>query len=161
MAQQFTGADAGNECTFTQRRQRRGTPQSFGGMNHTTWNEIVAALDSADADTCVEAASRLHRESEADDVPRLIELLADDSFFIREAAAWPLAELAGPSVLQELLAAYQRGFDEGHDNDGFTAALLEIPALHPTSTKPALHLIAESSLEPMQSHAVWLLEFCE
>lgn len=36
MAQQFTGADAGNECTFTQRRQRRGTPQALCIMSKIT-----------------------------------------------------------------------------------------------------------------------------
>ena len=129
-------------------------------MNQKTWNDIVAALNSQDVDACVTAASRLHKESEAADVPNLLNLLNDKSFFVREAAAWPLAELAGAAVLRDLFAAYQRGFDEGHDNDGFTAALLEVPALHPES-KSALQSIAESGSGPIKAHARWLLEFCE
>lgn len=35
VAQQFTGADAGNECTSTQCRQRRGTPQALSGNQMT------------------------------------------------------------------------------------------------------------------------------
>lgn len=129
-------------------------------MNEKTWNEIVAGLNSQDVDACVAAATRLHKESESADVQRLLGLLDDDSFFVREAAAWPLAELAGPSVLQDLFVAYQRGFDEGHDNDGFTAAILEIPALHPAA-KLAIQSIIETSSEPMKGHARWLLEFCD
>jgi len=130
-------------------------------MKDSTWNEIVALLTGTDMDAWVSAASRVHEESEPEDVPRLLELLKHESFFVREAAAWPLAELAGPSVLPELLLAYQRGFDEGHDNDGFTAALLEIPALHPSTTKAVLALIIQSNPEPTKDHAKWLQEFCE
>lgn len=64
-------------------------------MNENTWNEIVAGLKSDDVDMCVAAAARLHKECEAEDVPRLLALLNDESFFVREAAAWPLAKLAG------------------------------------------------------------------
>lgn len=129
-------------------------------MNGNTWNEIVAALMSEDVAVCVAAASRLHKESDAADVPRLLALLNDGSFFVREAAAWPLAELAGPSALREMFVAYQRGFDEGHDNDGFTAALIEVASLNPEATKAALNSIIRLAAEPMKGHAQWLLEFC-
>lgn len=109
----------------------------------------MAGLNSKDVDECVTAASRLHKESETGDVAKLVALLNDNSFFVREAAAWPLAELAGPAVLRELFVAYQRGFDEGHDNDGFSAALLEVPALHP-ATRSMLQTIIENSSEPMK-----------
>jgi hypothetical protein len=109
----------------------------------------------------VEATSQLHREAEADDVPRLIELLQHESFFVREAAAWPLVELAGPKVLPELLAAYQRGFDDGQDNDGFTAALLEIPSLYPAESRAAITSIIATAAEPLLGHAKWLVEFCK
>jgi hypothetical protein len=130
-------------------------------MDPTAWNEIVLALGERDVPTCVDAATRLHAEADINDVPRLKELLQNESFFVREAAAWPLAELAGPSALPELFAAYQRGFGEGHDNDGFTAALLEIPALHRTETKPALLLLMGFGGDKIREHAEWLLEFCE
>lgn len=130
-------------------------------MKDGTWNEIVAQLTGPDMDAWVIAATRIHTESDEQDVPRLLELLKHDNFFVREAAAWPLAELAGPTVLPQLFAAYQQGFDDGHDNDGFSAALLEIPALHPSTTKATLALIVQSSPEPVKGHAEWLLEFCE
>jgi len=139
----------------------RRSRQTLGAMETTVWNTIVSALSHPSVAACVEAAARLQAEAGTEDIPNLLALLESDDFFIREAAAWPLAELTGPTVLPELLSAYQRGFDEGHDNDGFTAALLEIPALHPKEAKLALERIAKSTEEPMRGLAHWLLEFCE
>ena len=130
-------------------------------MEHTDWLSIVSGLSNPDVNTCVNAAARLRAEAGKADIPRLLELLGSNDFFIREAAAWPLAELEGPKVLVELLLAYQRGFDESHDNDGFTAALLEIPALHPKETRPSLERILEVAQDPMRGNAAWLLEFCQ
>ena len=129
-------------------------------MNTEAFSSITAALHDKDVDTCVEAAERLHKESEAEDIPKLLELLQSDDFFVREAAAWPLVELAGTRLLPELFAAYQRGFDEGHDNDGFTAALLEIPAIFPNEARQVLEHIIGTTQEPTRGHASWLLEFC-
>ena len=130
-------------------------------MNTSSWNATIADIEALD-DRSVLAAARLHAESTFEDVPRLLELLERaENFFIREAAAWPLAKLAGAQVLPELLRAYQRSFDEGHDNDGFTAALLEIPAIHLKHAKAALSKLASEAPEPMRGHAKWLLEFCE
>ncbi len=130
-------------------------------MEATAFSEIVSALAVRDVKTCTAAAARLHAEATVDDVQRLVSLLESDDFFVREAAAWPLAELSGPAVLGELFVAYQRGVDEGHDNDGFTAALLEIPALYPNEARAALVEIVHSAIEPLRGHAEWLLEFCE
>jgi hypothetical protein len=131
-------------------------------MDATAWDEVLADLAARDVDRNVAAASRLHTEATIEDVPKLLSLLNEGSnFFIREAAAWPLAELAGPTVLRELFVGYQRGFDEGHDNDGFTAALIEIAALYPREARVALSNIAASAEEPMRGHAQWLIEFCE
>ena len=129
-------------------------------MNTTEWRSLVAALEAPDVLACVEAAARLQAEAGAEDIPRLLELLENESFFVREAAAWPLAVLNGPSLLPQLFVAYQRGFDEGHDNDGFTAALLEIPALYPAEAPEALSSFIKLSEEPLRGHAEWLLEFC-
>lgn len=131
-------------------------------MESPDWEEVVVALDSRDEDVAVAAAERLHAEATTEDVPRLLNLLeVGKDFFVREAAAWPLAELSGPAVLRELFVAYQRGFDEGHDNDGFTAALLEVPALHPLNTRPVLERLASNEAGPIRKYAQWLLEFCQ
>lgn len=129
-------------------------------MNTASWEMTISELEALD-ERSVTAATRLHEEATLEDVPRLINLLEKaDNFFVREAAAWPLAELAGVQVLPQLLRAYQKGFDEGHDNDGFTAALLEIPAIFPGAAKAALSELIQSADEPIRGHAKWLLEFC-
>jgi HEAT repeat protein len=130
-------------------------------MNLNAWNEIVSALSERDISTCVDAASKLHMSATSEDIPQSLSLLDSADFFIREAAAWPLAELAGTSVLPQLLTAYQRGFDEGHDNDGFTAALLEIPALFGSEAKHSIARLAETAEGAKKDNALWLLEFCE
>jgi len=129
-------------------------------MTDQEWIDILIDLASQDVDTAVAAAAKIHDESTAGDVPRLLELLQSPDFFVREAVAWPLAELAGPDVLPQLLEAYQLGFSQGHDNDGFTAALLEIPALYPDLAPHALAKLINQSDEPILGHAKWLQEFC-
>jgi hypothetical protein len=133
----------------------------FNLMNAAAWSEAVAALHSRDVDTCVAAAERLHKDSTPEDVPALLELLKTGDFFEREAAAWPLAEISGASHLGELLSAYQQSFEEGHDNDGFTAALLEIPALFPAEARSELTKLASVVKGPVRAHCLWLLDFCE
>ena len=129
-------------------------------MTDQEWSDVLVELTSHDVDTAVKAAAKINDASTAADVPRLLGLLKSTDFFEREAAAWPLAELAGPDVLPQLLEAYQLGFEQGHDNDGFTAALLEIPVLHPELTPRALAKLIEQASEPMRSHAKWLQKFC-
>lgn len=101
-------------------------------LSNEQWDQIVLALRSADdVDAMCAAAEWLHRSSTLDDAPRLSSLLNDDDAIVREAAAWPLSELAGVAHLRELLNAYQRGFDDGLDNDGFTTALIELAVSRP------------------------------
>jgi hypothetical protein len=134
-------------------------------MTITEWEEIVATLhdfDSFEGDVpvAIRAAEHLHRSARVEDVPRLLMLLEDENFFVREAAAWPLSELAGAKYLEELLRAYQRGFDDGHDNDGFSAALADMALMDPIGVKQALQSFLECADESMQGHATWLLQFC-
>lgn len=68
-------------------------------MNDSDWAALVRDLKNVDdVDVMVAATQRLHRIATPDDLPRLRTLLLDDSFFVREAAAWPLSELAGASA---------------------------------------------------------------
>ena len=66
--------------------------------------------------------------------------------------------MAGAHVLPQPLAAYQRGFDDGHDNDGFSAALLEIPALFPESQSVVARQL-ETAKGTLREHLEWLLTF--
>ena len=128
-------------------------------MEHSRWLSLVAALSDPDVSVALGAVKSIQDESTIEDLPSLIQLLDHEDFFIREAAAWPLAWLAGSTLLPQLFTAYQRGFDQGHDNDGFTAALLEIPALFPVEAKTRLEALATQASEPIREYASWLLEF--
>ena len=89
---------------------------------------MAALRNESELDQMVAAARALQTEATPDDVPRLIDLLNDESFFVREAAAWPLSDLGQVEAFPQLLKAYQRGLVEGHDNDGFSAALISLAA---------------------------------
>lgn len=131
-------------------------------MDDRDWATLVQdLLNARDVDVAVAAAERLHRTATAEDLPRLRDLLKHDSFFVREAAAWPLSELAGAVALPELFQAFQRGFDEGHDNDGFSAALTELAAADPEGVRSVLETLAKSGDAAMRENAIWLMEFCD
>jgi HEAT repeat protein len=123
-------------------------------MTDDDWDRLVADLTGDDnIDAAVTAAETLHRVATLDDVPRLLRLLRHESFFVREAAAWPLTELAGTAHLLELLHAYQRGFDRGHDNDGFSAALIDMAAAHPGAARSVLEPLASSPDQAVRDNA--------
>jgi hypothetical protein len=118
-------------------------------MNDHDWEALVRDLRSTDdIDVMVAAARRLHRTASPEDLPRLSELLRDESFFVREAAAWPLSELAGAAALPDLFEAYQRGVDEGHDADGFSAVLIELAAADPDGVRTRPSARASSRRRP-------------
>jgi hypothetical protein len=127
-------------------------------MTDNDWAALVRDLH--DDRLALAAAERLHGTATQEDVPRLLELLEDDSFFIREAAAWPLSEIAGAAVLPELLQAYQRGFDEGHDNDGFSALLADMAETYPEDVRRVLDHLSGADDPDVRKHAFWLRAFC-
>lgn len=131
-------------------------------MNDGEWQALNRRLRSRDnLDVAVTAAQQLHKTATREDLPKLMELLNDEDSFIREAAAWPVSELAGPSSLENLLIAYQRGLDEGQDNDGFSAALIDLVESHQEGSREILQRLAESGDEAKRENALWLLQFCE
>jgi hypothetical protein len=136
----------------------------FGSLTCMTegeWEDLVRALRHDDASIIASAAERLHKRASAEDLPRLLGLLNNDDIFLREAAAWPISELAGSSSLHDLLIAYQRGFDEGYDNDGFTTALVELATRDPIGCRDVLLHFAESPTTTLRDNAAWLLDFCK
>ena len=129
-------------------------------MDDDRWRQLVGDIEGEDIEAMVDASERLSHEADATDIPRLLELLTHDDFVVREAAAWPLARVGGSDVLAELFSAYQKGFDEGHDNDGFSAALVALAELNPERTREKLLELRESSDGVVNENATWLLEFC-
>jgi hypothetical protein len=130
-------------------------------MSDEEWEYLIHTFrDSDDATSLATAATRLHKEATTEDLPRLMNLLKDDDFFVREAATWPVSELAGPSALRELLVAYQRGIDDGHDNDGFTTALIGLVETRKAASRDVLQALAQGTDPMMRENSLWLLEFC-
>jgi hypothetical protein len=131
-------------------------------MSEAEWTELVNALhDYTDEDRAVAAARKLQQTATKQDVPRLLTLLEDDSFFLREAAAWPLSDLGITTALPDLLDARYRGFQEGHDNDGLSAALADLVEANPRDAAAILKEILASGEPHLREHALWLLEFCK
>jgi hypothetical protein len=127
----------------------------------TEWQVLIKALRTVqDVELACGAAQRLHKESTLSDVPLLMQLLHDDDAFVREAAAWPISELVGLPVLRDLLISYQRGFDEGLDNDGFTAALLDLVQQETDAAVSVLQSLAGDENLKLRENARWLLDFC-
>jgi HEAT repeat protein len=123
---------------------------------------MTAALrDKHNVARAVAATRTLRETATLEDVPRLMQLLRDDDVCVREAAAWPVCELAGPAALPELLQALQRGFDDGHDNDGLQAALADLVYADRIEARNALTRLATSSDRATRENAAWLLEYCE
>jgi HEAT repeat protein len=129
-------------------------------MTDTEWEDIVVALRDSNADIAASAAARLQKKASAPALPRLVALLDDEDSFLREAAAWPISELAGLSYVRELLIAYQRGFDDGYDNDGFSTALIDLVEMNPSESKSILQHIAKDENPVLRQNAIWLLGFC-
>ncbi|MEO6067132.1 MAG: HEAT repeat domain-containing protein [Gemmatimonadales bacterium] len=130
-------------------------------MHQADWDNLIRDLRQVDnLDLMVAAAAQLRQTATKEDVPRLQELLSDEDFFVREAAAWPLSEIAGVSTLPELLRAYQRGLDEGHDNDGLSAALTDLAITDAVNVSRILETLARSGDPAMEENAKWLLTFC-
>ena len=116
---------------------------------------------SRDVAAACEAAKELYDNSRLEDRHALLTLLQHDDFFVREAAAWPLCSLGVTTALPQLFVAFQRGFNDVHDNDGFSTAVIEMASLHKESTRLALEEILTAGDDPSSvKHAQWLLEFC-
>ena len=131
-------------------------------MTEREVSELVVMMeDFQHAERALDAMKRLHREARALDLPLLIPLLSHREAYVREAAAWPISELAGVECLEVLFLAYQRGLDEGHDNDGFTAALADLAWSEPSRVRDACRKLAASGDAPMRENALWLIEHCD
>jgi HEAT repeat protein len=129
-------------------------------MDAGTWKELNDALrDERNVERAARACTQLQEQATAEDVPRLMEMLNDSDFFIREAAAWPLTQLAGLAALPQLLAALQRTFDDGHDGDGFQTALIELVEADKPAARRVLDGLLGTRDEAMRENARWLLEF--
>jgi bilin biosynthesis protein len=125
------------------------------------WDRIVADLHNVlDVDRAVKACEALDKAADESWLPRLHRLLANDkSFFVREAAAFPIARLEGLRALPNLLHALKRGEEDGHDNDGLVSVISDLVSADQGEAAPLLLQMIRSRSERKRSDAAWLWGF--
>ncbi|MBM3795759.1 MAG: hypothetical protein FJW31_17275 [Acidobacteria bacterium] len=135
-------------------RVQRNRPSSLGSGPELD-RALVADLrdDAGDAQVFVDACAAIHQEANKTDLPWLKSLLQDNCALVREAVAAPIANLEGLPALRELLVAYQRGLDENHDHDGFSAVLIDMVSGDSGEAKRHLEILAADSDERVQENA--------
>lgn len=128
-------------------------------MRTAGWNQWIRDLYSEDIDRAVRACEVISQTADETNISELYSMLEDDNFFIREAAAFPIARLEGVRALPALFRAYTRGIQDGHDNDGMSAA---IGGLLEENQKAALPLLENMLLDDnkdVRVNAAWALGF--
>ena len=111
--------------------------------------------DIDDLDAILAAYAEIGARATVEDLPKLLETPRSDrsDFFVREMLAAPIAALGGPSVLEELLAAFQRNYAEGHDTDGMSLHLIELVEADPASAANELERLLGSRFSTVQQAA--------
>ena len=96
--------------------------------------EIISFLKTGDdVGAQLAAFDELKKCATLADLPTLIAEVKSETcgFWVRELLAEPICELGGPSVLLDLLLAYNLNLDEGHDNDSFSSTLDDLAFTDP------------------------------
>jgi len=129
--------------------------------------ELIFDLQDVDGDVDIdgvlEAFYRLNDEASVEDLPLLLEAIKSpkNNFWTRELLSEPIARLGGSKVLEPLFAAFAANVEDGHDNDGFSAFLIEIAESETDQCIAECNrLLAQPSFEHGDL-ARWLLTFTE
>ncbi len=129
-------------------------------MSKDNWSQAVQDLQNVeDIDRAVNACKVISELANESHVPELYALLRDDSFFVREAAAEPLARLEGIKSLPFLFQALTHGEQEGHDNDGLAFTVTELLDFDKKKAAEVLLTMLESDDDKLRENAVWALGF--
>ncbi len=124
------------------------------------WQDFGAG--DIDVDGVLKAFERLNSIATEINLPALVVAIQSpkNNFWTRELFAEPISHLGGTDYLEPLLEAAQLGLDEGHDNDGFDAHLIDIASSEPEKCRTKLEeLLARDDFKHREL-AKWLLEFC-
>lgn len=140
-------------------RNRPSLSNASGGLDRGLLADLRDE-EIADPDAVAKACEAIHKEATHADLPWLRSLLADESALVREAGAWPIADLEGLPAIRDLMIAYQRGLDEGQDNDGFTALLIDMVSSNSGAAEQHLHLLTNDPNPGVRENARWLLDHC-
>ncbi len=127
----------------------------------TPWDRIIAELNNVeDIDRAVAASNVLDQAADESCLPQLHQLLSQSkNFFVREAAAVPIARLEGLRALPQLLRALELGQEEGHDNDGLVSVISDLVWTNPEEAAPVLLKMIKDPSERSRRNAAWLWGF--
>lgn len=126
--------------------------------------DTIRRLESCDdIDAQLAAFQELKATVTIRDLPVLLEALPSDrsNFAVRELLAEPAIHLAGAGALPELMAAFRKNFEEGHDNDGFQRLLVDLAEADREGVRIGLQKLARHANKAELEDINWLLEFCQ
>jgi hypothetical protein len=126
--------------------------------------DIIRFLETSDdIDAQLEAFHKLNASATEEDMPVLLAALKSETsnFAVRELLAEPIINLAGVKALPELMAAFRKNFEEGHDNDTFQTLLVDLAETDRESVRGELQKLAKDANKEELEDINWLLEFCQ
>lgn len=128
-------------------------------MGNSSWTQLIQDLYSDNVDRAVRACEEISKTADETNITELYLLLEDDSFFIREAAAFPLARLEGVRALPALFRAYTRGIQDGHDNDGMNVTIGDLLEENQQAALPLLENMLLNEDKDVRANGAWALGF--
>jgi HEAT repeat protein len=128
-------------------------------MQKQNWSQLIEDLRSPNVDLAVRACEQIAEVANESNIAELYSLMNDEDFFVREAAALPLARLEGIRALPDLFEAHKRGSNDGHDNDGLTATIVELLEANQEEVTPLLLNMVRSVNNDTRRMAAWALGF--
>lgn len=125
-------------------------------MLHPNWAQLIDdLLNSHDVQRGIEAAEAISQAATEGHVPELYELVRHSDFFVREAAARPLARLEGTKALPALFQAYTHGFRDGHDNDGLSAVIADVLEDNKRDSALLILRMLKDTDDTVKANAAW------
>ena len=125
--------------------------------------DTIKFLESGkDVDAQLEAFEQLNASVTDADLPALLAALeSTSSFWVRELLAEPIIRLSGAKALPQLMKAFRKNYDEGHDNDGFETFLVELAESDSERVRVELQKLAPTARKEEMEDINWLLEYCQ
>jgi HEAT repeat protein len=128
-------------------------------MSKLNWSQLIQDLRGEDIERSVNACQKIDEMADESHIQELYSLLNDESYFVREAVASPLARLEGIKVLPHLFQAYTLGFQDGHDNDGLSVTIVGLLEENKEDVTPLLLEMLQSEDVDTRANAAWALGF--
>lgn len=125
-------------------------------MSYSNWTQLVDdLLNSQDVQRVLQVVEAISKVATESHVPELYALVRHPDFFVREAAAWPLARLEGVKALPALFQAYTLGLRDGQDNDGLSATIADLLEEYKQESAPVILGMLQNTDTDVKVNAAW------